>query len=341
MRDAFRRMIWTEKIPAEPGKQIQSQSSIFQRRLACCILATALVVLLQSCSRFDTQGEPQATRASRASVTYIGTWGMKGSEPGEVDQPTSIAVDVLGNSYIPDIGTQFIHKFDARGTPLLAFQDPPLAHPQSIAVDRGGAIYVSDPSRNSVFVYFPNGDRYREIHLPGRGNRENVLSVAVDDDGIIYVFDSAEGKVFSYTSRFKLVHTWQPFGNSPNSRGRDGAIASGSDGYLYLADPVGNDIMRIMGNGSVSLVIHASADGVNRKLSAQFAAANKHVFVMDADGRMLHIWTNDGKPVLDADLAPELGQGSRYPPALAVSPRGELLVLDDRETRVLRYKISF
>jgi DNA-binding beta-propeller fold protein YncE len=341
MNGAFGRMIWAEKIPAEPGKQFRLRSFVFWRRLPGCILGMALVVLPQGCSRLDTQGEPQATKPSKASIAYIGAWGMKGSDPGQLDQPTGIAADVLGNSYIADIGSQFIHKFDARGTPLLAFQDPPLAHPQSVAVDRGGAIYVSDPARNSVFVYFPNGDRYREIHLPGRGNAENVLSVAVDDDGIIYVFDSAEGKVFSYTSRFKLIHTWPPFGNSPNSRGREGAIASGSDGYLYLADPVGNDIMRIMGNGSVSLVIHAVADGVNRKLSAQFAAANKLIFAMDADGRMLHIWTNDGKPVLDGDLAPELGQGSRYPPALAVSTRGELLVLDNRETRVLRYKINF
>jgi hypothetical protein len=41
------------------------------------------------------------------------------------------------------------------------------------------------------------------------------------------------------------------------------------------------------------------------------------------------------------DLAPELGQGSRVAPALAVSPRKELLVLDASESRVLRYRINF
>jgi hypothetical protein len=41
------------------------------------------------------------------------------------------------------------------------------------------------------------------------------------------------------------------------------------------------------------------------------------------------------------DLAPELGQASRPAPPLAISPRGELLVLDEPEARVLRYRINF
>jgi hypothetical protein len=62
---------------------------------------------------------------------------------------------------------------------------------------------------------------------------------------------------------------------------------------------------------------------------------------MDADGRMLHVWTMDGRPKLDMDLAPDLGQASRAAPPLAVSPRGELLVLDESAARVLRYRINF
>jgi hypothetical protein len=56
---------------------------------------------------------------------------------------------------------------------------------------------------------------------------------------------------------------------------------------------------------------------------------------------MLHVWALDGRPQLDADLAPELGQAKRSAPALAISPRKELLVLDAPEARVLRYRIDF
>ena len=141
-------------------------------------LIASVIVCLSGCSRLYILGEPkpqqQAGKVERASLSYLGAWGVKGSDPGQLDQPTSIATDQIGNSYIADAGSQFIQKFDARGTPLLAFQDPPLAHPQAIAVDRGGALYVTDASRGSVFVYFPNGDRYRELRLPTRSNAENM-----------------------------------------------------------------------------------------------------------------------------------------------------------------------
>jgi DNA-binding beta-propeller fold protein YncE len=341
MRGASRLMSLMVGIPGRLRAPAEPDCGVARCRPAYRLLVIGLMVCLLGCSRLDTQGEPQTVKSSRASLSYIGAWGMKGSEPGQLDQPTSIAADRIGDSYVPDAGSQFIHKFDAHGTPLLAFQDAQLTHPQSIAVDRGGAIYVTDPARGSVFVFFPNGDRYRELRLPTRSNAENMLSVAVDDDGIIHVLDTNAGKIFSYTPRFKLVHTWQPFGISPQSPAHEGAIASGSDGYLYLADPSGNRVIRISGDGHASLEIRAASSGADRKLSAELAVANKYIFVMDADGRMLHVWTNDGKPVLDDDLAPELGQGTRYPPALAVSSHGELLVLDDRESRVLRYKIDF
>ena len=87
--------------------------------------------------------------------------------------------------------------------------------------------------------------------------------------------------------------------------------------------------------------VDARADGVDRRLSDQFAVGLGYIFVMDADGRMLHVWSVDGRPKLDIDLAPELGQGNRSAPSLAVSPRKELLVLDRPEARVLRYRLNF
>lgn len=347
MRGSLRPMNLVGTIAGKPridGKlrpRTKPRLPLMARAPECFLLVMSLSLGLLGCSRLDTQGQTQTVKTAKPSLSYVGEWGMKGSDPGQLDQPRSIAADVIGNCYVADLGSQFIEKFDARGTPLLAFQDPALTHPESIAVDRGGAIYVSDAARGSVFIFFPNGDRYRELRLPGRGNAENMVGVAVDDDGLIYIFDANAGKIFSYTSRFKLVRSWQPFGNGQGSRGRGGAIASGSDGYLYIADPVGNRIMRVTGDGHVSLEIRGGADGSGRKLSEEFTVANKYVFAMDADGRMLHVWTNDGKPVLDVDLAPELGQGSRYPPSLAVNAHGELLVLDDRQSRVLRYKINF
>lgn len=305
-------------------------------------LALAGALASQGCGHGPREVEAQKAPPPPPSLKYIGAWGAKGSDPGQLDKPTAIATDTLGNSFIPDDGANdFVHKFAPDGTPLLAFQDPSLKHPQSIDVDRGGAIYVSDPVRNSVFVYFPNGDRYREIHAGGRPNAENLLSVAVTDDGEVYVLDANAGKVFDYTPRFRLARSWPIPGGANGAQRHTGAIATTSDGYLYIADPEGNQILRCSSDGHLAAQIAANSGGVTRKLSDELAVGNKYVFVMDSDGRMIHVWTTDGKPELDADLSPQLGQDARYPPSIAVSPRGELLVLDDRANRVLRYQIAF
>src|SRR5580692_2642659 len=77
-------------------------------------------------------------------LQYVEAWGMKGSEAGRLNQPTSITTDALGNIFIADAGSHFVHKFAPQGTPLLSFQDDWIKSPQSIAVDRGGGIYTAD-----------------------------------------------------------------------------------------------------------------------------------------------------------------------------------------------------
>lgn len=300
---------------------------------AMCLFAA--VWWLEGCSQGSTRAQSESP-----PLAYIGSWGVRGDGPGQLDDPACIATDSVGNVYIADGGSHFVSKFDPGGTPLLSYQDEKLKQPQSIAVDAGGAIYVTDSSRQSAFVYFPNGDRYHQLRLSVRPGREDTLSIAVDDDGMIYILDDGAGRVFNYTPRFRLLRTWQPAANALDGKARAESLAAGPDGYLYLADPGGNRILRFTREGRFVDAVKASADGTERRLSGQFAASRKYLFVMDADGRLLHVWSADGRPQMDLDLAPELGQGHRPAPALAVSPRQELLVLDAPGARVLRYRIQ-
>ncbi|HXA75575.1 MAG TPA: NHL repeat-containing protein [Candidatus Acidoferrales bacterium] len=294
---------------------------------------------LGGCSQTETRAQTQAP--PRFSITYIATWGVRGSDPGQLEQPTDIATDSLGNIYLADAGSRYIDKFTWEGRPLLSFGEPGLKYPQAITVDSGGAIYLTDVGRSSTFVFFPNGDRYHEVRLKTRPNDENLLGVAVGEDGLMHVLDADAGHVFTYTSRFRLLRNWQPAANMPNGKGKPRAIAVGPDGYLYFVDPVANQILRFTNEGQFTSLVDPKADGVDRRLSDQFAVGLGYIFAMDVDGRMLHVWTVDGRPKLDVDLAPELGQANRAAPSLAVSPRKELLVLDRPEARVLRYRLNF
>ncbi len=294
---------------------------------------------LAGCSGTDTHAQPQTP--AHLSISYIDSWGMKGDGPGQLDRPTGIATDELGNAYLPDAGNLFIDKFSWEGRPLFSYGEQMLKDPQSITLDSGGAIYVTDSGRSSVLIFLPNGDRYREIRLKSHPNSENIIGVAVGVDGLIHILDASAGRVFTYTPSFRLVRDWQPTANASNPRIRATAIAMGPDSNLYMVDRAGNRIVRFTDDGHFIDEVDAAVGGAARRLSDEFAVARGYIFAMDADGRMLHVWSVDGKPRLDVDLAPELGQANRSAPALAVSPRKELLVLDAPETRVLRYRLNF
>src|SRR5580704_49877 len=230
------------------------------RRASFILAATLLagVAFISGCSQAPAAAESQKPAVAR--LEFIGQWGTKGDGPGHLREPVSIAADVLGNAYIADAGSQFIHKFDPHGTPLLSFQEDPLKHPQWIAVDPDGDVYVTDPVRGSVFVFYPGGERdsHRELHLKSRPGKEGFVSVAVGSDELIHVLDSKSGKVDTYTPRFRLEHSWiasSGSGNSGSSGGsadagsHPGPIAMGPDGYLYIADERGSRIERFTDGG--------------------------------------------------------------------------------------------
>ena len=292
---------------------------------------------LAGCVGGRTSAQAQATPPS--PLTFIGDWGVKGSDPGQLEKPFSIATDGVGNVFTADMGSTYIDKFDPSGTPLLSFQQPGLNHPQWVTVDSGGAIYVSDPVRASVFVFLPDGDRYRELRVRARPSADNLLSVAVDDDGTVYALDGRSGKVTQFNSRLRFARAWTVPGISTGTGLPIGPIKAGKDGSLYVGDAANGLIRHLTRDGGLEGEIGPPATG--GKLSGRFAVSSNSIFAMDSDGRVLHIFELDGALKASIDLAPQLGQAARQAPALAVSPRQELLVLDDSATRVLRYHIQF
>ena len=293
---------------------------------------------LPGCSGTVSQAQKSAATNAAPSLHYVAQWGVKGDGPGQLNQPSGIATNALGDVFLADPGSAFISKFAYEGKPLLSFQEDGMNHPQSITLDSGGGIYVADSVRNSIFIFLPSGDRYRELHLRTRPAIGNSLSVAVTSDGLIHILDPAAGKIFTYTSRLRLAQTAEPR-ETVHGTGHFGPLVRGNDDDLYLGTPSGG-IMKLTHDGRLVTELVAN-NGATWNPNTGFAVAYNSVFVMDSNGLTLHIVSTDGSPKLDVDLAPQLGQGHRSPPSIAVSPRSELLVLDAAESRVLRYRLAF
>jgi streptogramin lyase len=341
-----------------------------QARLVVPALLLSLL-FAAGCSQLTAPAHAQNT--APPPLEFVGQWGTKGDDPGQLDDPQSIAVDSVGNVYIANAGSGFIEKFAPNGTPLLAFQENRLKQPQSIAVDEGGAIYITDPARSSVFVVFPRSehDVHRVLRLRTRPSSENSVSVAVDDEGMIYVLDQEAGKVFTFSPRLRLWRSWIPSPARMRVGFRDratsaGPIHVGGDGNVYVAEPEANRLLRfdhlgrflgqIPSSGAkVDTVAESSAPGAadgtgaanagsssrsTHLVSDEFAVSRNYIFVMDQNGATLHVWNLDGSPKLAFDLADKL-RAAHSPPALALGPHNGLFVLDSANCRVLCYRVNF
>jgi hypothetical protein len=70
-----------------------------------------------------------------------------------------------------------------------------------------------------------------------------------------------------------------------------------------------------------------------------FAVGGQFVFTIAASSTQIRVWTLDGKPRLDADLAAYLAASAIAAPQIAVTPQEELLVFDPAAPKVFRFRM--
>ena len=78
---------------------------------------------------------------------FLGTWGKKGSGPGEFDTPHAIAIDSRGRIFVGDRGNNRIQIFDPQGRYLDEWKQ--FGRPSGIYIDRNDRIYVADSESNA------------------------------------------------------------------------------------------------------------------------------------------------------------------------------------------------
>ena len=97
-----------------------------------------------------------------SNLTFSHMFGKYGSEQGEFDFPTDVAVDNKGFVYVADCVNHRIQKFTIEGQFVCSFgtegsQPGQLYRPAGITVDDNDQVYVSDWN-DYISVYMPNGE---------------------------------------------------------------------------------------------------------------------------------------------------------------------------------------
>lgn len=323
----------------------------FLKTSAASIFATLCAVFCVGCSVSSSQTPgAAAAKASPPPVEFVGAWGTKGSEPGQLARPRSMATDSLGNVYIVDAGapTPYIDKFTRDGHPLMSFTPAmSLLDPCGLTVDSGGAIYVFECRSGSLSIYFPNGDFLRRITGAFRMIHGNPpTGVAVDGDGHIYVAEAQPPRLARFTSSgapLAAIPVADPKAASVLTS--VASLATGPDGDIYGVDASQHRLARFSSDAALVNAWQWTAASPSAAADefSLVGATQKYVVLLagEKSASVLHVWTLDGQEKFAGPLpASSAGSASSAVSAMAVSPGGEIFLLDSAASRILCYKLN-
>ena len=134
-------------------------------------------------------------------LTFHGSFGSKGSEVGQLNDPYGISVSRNGNVLVADYINNRVQIFDANGHHLSSITHTGagegLRGPISVAVGQDDWVYVVEHSCARVSVFDENGKYIMSFGKEGDkdGEFKYPHAIAARDDGYIYVSDTGNSRV--------------------------------------------------------------------------------------------------------------------------------------------------
>ena len=103
-------------------------------------------------------GVLKAQLTAGMQVQYFATWGEKGTDLGQLQDPYSISVDPSGYLYVADTENHRIQKIDPQGTFLLekgafGWQNEEFDRPIAVSSRNGLDVYVADYNNRRIVRY--------------------------------------------------------------------------------------------------------------------------------------------------------------------------------------------
>ncbi len=164
-----------------------------------------------------TPGTPPPQLSSLPEGVTIMFEGGKGTDEGQFDSPTGIAVDANGNILVADTNNGRIQKFSPTGTFLSIIGSKGSGHgqlgePNGIAIDRAGNIYVAEVAHNHrVQKLAPDGKFIAEWKGPELGFYGPRRIATGPDDSMVAV-DPTTNKVYVADPRNKRIQVFDSNG---------------------------------------------------------------------------------------------------------------------------------
>ena len=307
-------------------------NALHSRRYIRFWVALIAFSALSGCSHAHSQA---VSAVKPPAIEFVQEWGVRGTEPGQFENPIGPVLDPIGRVYFADRATSFIQKFEAAGIPLLCFESPAARTADAIAVDSGGAIYVANLRIGAMQLFFPEGDPLRTLRISPRRGYDGPFLFSVDADGKIYVPDPAGSRVQIFNSHGQLLRIWSVLPEASEKSAHPFAAIANNDA-VYVGDAADGRILKFTREG-VQSEDFKSPDSPDGSRLVGLTAAGKHVFALRASPARLEVWSEDGHRELIDTLGNRLS-GLESAAYLAADTVGDLIVLNPDARRVLRLR---
>lgn len=206
----------------------------------------------------DTEGNVIRKITPDGTVTTLAGTGAAGDDNGApgtatFNKPLGIAVDNTGFVYVTEEGSCLIRKISTSGnvsrfaggncgntvgTTLTAM----FSHPQGLAVDRVGNIYVADYGNNRVCKIDAAGKVTAFLRSNRFFNFQGLAGVALDSQGNLYVSDSGNNQIIKVEAGTNTISALTGENSGLNL---PLGVATDGNGNLYVANSNANNIVKV------------------------------------------------------------------------------------------------
>ncbi|HLF18713.1 MAG TPA: NHL repeat-containing protein [Candidatus Omnitrophota bacterium] len=237
-------------------------------------------------SVFNPQGELKSS------------FGQRGSNIGEFNQPKAVALTLTGNVVVADTGNSRVQVFGPQGE--FVFQlghygkdEGQFKSPDSIAIDNIGNIYIGDSTNKTISKFSPNGAflDYRRLSF-------KPTDLVFDLNEHLYVLMPGIGRIIKFN-----LKTYEYEQITLKAEGKDlisssAGISVDMRGDIYLIETDSHSVKKIDQNKKLLFSFGSQGDGKGQFNWPSGITADRtgHVYVADARNRRVQVLEITGSP---------------------------------------------